>query len=320
MSFRRRMMISAMQGENCLTFNVLAEEGQTLSVQPRLGGTITLDFGDGSKQTIPNNSTVTHTYTAGEWVVKIYGATCINCYIRGTANIKSSNEKWAYLGSQFTNGEYMFRDLSNSELAFTSLPEQLTSIKGMFYNDTNALLPLTKLPANVTDIQNAFYTNKKAILPLSILPDGVKLGNGAFRGCHVANIHLTTLPLGLIDGGNMFAECFAADIRISELPTTLTNVTGTFQRCGGIFSISKLPDGLTSCAYMFNDYDQRGSHPMNLDDFVANAPTGGYPSVASIDYMFNWCTELTGSRSAFLALFPNLTSSVGTFSNTNTTE
>lgn len=319
MSRFRDLMIAAAAAEPCLTFNIIAEEGQTVSVQPRIGGTITVDFGDGI-QTIPNNSTVTHTYSAGNHTLKVYGATCTNCYIRGTANIASSNEKWQYLGSQFTNASYMFRDLANSELMFKTLPPYLTSASGMFFNSTQALLPLTAMPDTVIDIGNFASNCANALLPLVSLPSALQSANLAFSNCRQAQLPLRALPPLLQNGQTMFGACLSAQMQISSLPETLTNATGMFQRCGGVFTISKLPNGIAQCANMFNDYSLVGQHLMDLDAFVANAPAGGYPSVTSINNMFNCCTEVTGSRSAFLALFPNLTSSTGAFNGTSTTE
>jgi hypothetical protein len=59
---------------------------------------------------------------------------------------------------------------------------------------------------------------------------------------------------------------------------------------------------------------------INLDTLVANAPAEGWTALTNIAYMFYGCTKVTGSRSAFLAKCPNVTSTAGAFDGTNTTE
>ena len=318
MSGRRRMMM--VMPEDCLTFDIIAEEGQTLSVTPKFSGTfMSIDLGDGVIQTIPFNGSITHTYPAGDWKVRIYGTDCGGCHFRGTVNIVRSNERWHYLGERFTNGSEMFRGMANSRFDFKTLPPQITNGSIMFYNCANAILPLTKLPGGLTTCNNMFHGCTNALLPLTEIPDGVTSLTAAFVNCSSALLPIKRLPLNVISGHNAFAGCFAAEMEISELPDSLTNCQAMFQRCGGVFSVKKLPSSATDLSYLFNDYDYRGSHPMVLDDFVANAPAGGYPAVTTINYMFYYCRDVVGSRSAFLALFPNATST-NAFNGTNTTE
>lgn len=98
----------------------------------------------------------------------------------------------------------------------------------------------------------------------------------------------------------MFRDCTNATLHLTGLPAGLTNGQAAF-------SNALLAE-------------------INLDDLTANAPEGGWSEVTSIRNMFynagsgNSPGTVTGSRSAFLAKFPNVTNTTNAFYGTNTTE
>ena len=104
----------------------------------------------------------------------------------------------------------------------------------------------------------------------------------------------------ITDGSTMFQNCTNATLPLTSLPAGLTGLVSAF-------SYVLLAE-------------------INLDDLTANAPEGGWTGVTSIENMFynagsgNSPGTVTGSRSAFLAKFPNVTKTTNAFYGTNTTE
>ena len=128
----------------------------------------------------------------------------------------------------------------------------------------------------------------------------------------------------ITNGSYMFSGCRNATLPLTSLPDGLTNAASIFQNCTkATLTLTSLPDGLTRVNYMFN-YCVKAV--INLDDLTANAPKGGWTGVTSIKNMFfdagsdNSPGTVTGSRSAFLAKFPNVTDTDNAFYGTNTTE
>lgn len=175
----------------------------------------------------------------------------------------------------------------------------ITDGSTMFQNCTNATLPLTSLPDGLTNGRTMFYNCTNATLPLTSLPGGLTNGYFMFNGCRNATLPLTSLPAGLTNGESMFYNCRNATLTLTSLPTGLTGLVSAF-------SYVLLAE-------------------INLDDLTANAPEGGWTGVTSIENMFynagsgNSPGTVTGSRSAFLAKFPNVTKTTNAFYGTNTT-
>ena len=202
--------------------------------------------------------------------------------------------------------------------------------KCMFgYNDTYAPLIYDAdgnwdALGNITDGSNMFYNCTNATLPLTSLPSGLTDGSTMFNGCRNATLPLTSLPDGLTNGGNMFNGCRNAMLPLTRLPDGLTNSESMFSNCtNATMHLTSLPAGITSLVSAFLSAMLA---EINLDDLTANAPEGGWTEVTSIENMFynagsgNSPGTVTGSRSAFLAKFPNVTNTTNAFYGTNTTE
>lgn len=88
-------------------------------------------------------------------------------------------------------------------------------------------------------------------------------------------------------------------------------------------TLTRLPDGLAG--NLISMFENALLAVINLDDLTANAPEGGWTEVRNIMSMFynagsgNSPGTVTGSRSAFLAKFPNVTNASKAFYGTNTT-
>ena len=152
----------------------------------------------------------------------------------------------------------------------------------------------------------------------------ITTGDSMFQGCTNATLPLTSLPDGLTSGSNMFNGCTNATLPLTSLPSGLTNGSYMFQGCrNATLQLTSLPAGLTGLASAFR-YVLLAE--INLDDLTANAPEGGWTEVTRIETMFynagsgNSPGTVTGSRSAFLAKFPNVTNTTNAFYGTNTTE
>lgn len=90
-----------------------------------------------------------------------------------------------------------------------------------------------------------------------------------------------------------------------------------------MLTLTRLPAGLDG--NLISMFDNALLAVINLDDLTANAPEGGWLEARNLMYMFrnagsgNSPGTVTGSRSAFLAKFPNVTNAAKAFYGTNTT-
>lgn len=177
---------------------------------------------------------------------------------------------------------------------------------------------------NITIGDNMFADCVNAVFNFSELPKGLTSAPYMFFNCDNATLPLTSLPDGLTRADSMFYNCTNAQLPLTSLPAGLTNAASMFQNCtNATLTLTSLPDGLTRVDYMFNSCKKA---VINLDELAANAPEGGWTNITNISYMLNNAGAdnspgtVTGSRSAFLAKFPNVTNTTNAFTGTNTTE
>ena len=155
------------------------------------------------------------------------------------------------------------------------------------------------------------------------------LGSGLYRlllqsigilvGC---NFNWAALG-NLTNGQQMFNGCPNLAGTLTSLPPDLTNGRQMFCDCNRLVAkINSLPSGLTGhCGSMF---DKCYKAEIDLDTLVANAPAGGWPGVTNMSFFIrqggsgNVPGTVTGSQSAFQAMFPNATWTQA-FNGTNTT-
>lgn len=128
----------------------------------------------------------------------------------------------------------------------------------------------------------------------------------------------------ITNGTNMFEGCTNALFSFSELPKGLIGASYMFKDCTkAALTLTRLPAGLYG--NLISMFDNALLAVINLDDLTANAPEGGWLEARNLMDMFrnagsgNSPGTVTGSRSAFLAKFPNMTSADKTFYGTNTT-
>ena len=261
------------------------------------GGYCSVDWGDGQKKdAVTSGTALNHTYAkAGTYTVKVK-AECyrVNFNTTGNTLIESCSESLDNLGD-LTIGDQMFSVCSNALLKPTRLPDSITNAQLMFHYCSNAELPLTKLPDRLTNGSSMFHTCPMAQLPLTKLPDGLTNGYNMFSGCKNAELPLISLGNKLSEAKWMFAGCSNARLPLTSLPSSLKNAEGMFGGCTNA--------------------------EINLDTLVANAPAEGWTKLTNIANMFNGCSKVIGSRSAFLAKCPaNVTGADTAFTGTNTTE
>ena len=128
---------------------------------------------------------------------------------------------------------------------------------------------------------------------------------------------LKSLPANLENGLRAFYNTPVMESRITYLPETLTSGNQTFYRSNAYISLDRLPPNLANGSRMFSDAPNT---VINLDTLAANAPADGWTALTTISYMFTRCTRVTGSKSAFLAKCPNVTTSDYWATGTSTTE
>ena len=262
-----------------------------------------VDWGDGSNEdAVTSGALITHTYAvAGTYIIRIK-TDCYRVHFGAEPYrtlLYDSNGNWDALGN-------------------------ITTGKSMFSSCINAVFNFSELPKGITNADSMFDSCKKATFTFTSLPDGIINANYMFSGCSNAQLPLTSLPAGLTNGSYMFYNCTNATLPLTSLPDGITNANAMFSGCSNAqLPLTSLPDGITNANAMFSGCKKA---VINLDDLTANAPEGGWTNITSIESMFrnagsgNSPGTVTGSRSAFLAKFPNVTNTTNAFYGTNTTE
>lgn len=192
MSGRRRLMM--VMPEDCLTFDIIAEAGQTFSWTPYSYTGATVDIGYGP-QFISSGSTITRTYdTAGLYKFKIYECDCNYAYWRGDANIVRSNERWEYLGARYAQLYKAFAEMPNSECRFRTLPN-VSRWSGAFFNSPKATVPITQVPDGVTNLDTFCQMVESFAGNITNFPDSVVTLDGTFsEASGTGKVTLTKLP------------------------------------------------------------------------------------------------------------------------------
>ena len=235
---------------------------------------------------------------------------------RGCANARLSLTS---LPAGITTATQMFSGCVASILQLTSLPSGLTKASGMFSGCINATIPITSLPVGLIESSSMFYGCENAQLALTTLPSGLTNCNAMFYKCKKALLALTSLPNGLTDCTNMFSDCVNSTLPLTSLPDSITKARGMFGSCRNAeLNLTALPSSMTTCDMMFK-CTLPAKLKVDLDAVVSNAPVNGWSDITSLKEMFWYCPGVTGSRSAFLAKFPNVTNTSNTFTGTNTT-
>lgn len=124
-----------------------------------------------------------------------------------------------------------------------------------------------------------------------------------------------------------FYRCANLAGTCTTIPDYVTSLQSAFNTCRALrLKIKKLPSALTGARALANAFQACWLAEIDLDLLTANAPSGGWPGLTSLVYAFYNCGASNnpgtciGSRSAFLAKFPDVTSTTYTFEGTNTTE
>ena len=259
------------------------------------GGYCSVDWGDGQKKDATISGTkLNHTYAvAGTYAIRI-DADCYRVQFGDWSNIPivdSCSDNLFELGV-LNNADKMFAGCGNLSSVITKLPDGIVNGYRMFYSCGNIALALSSLPASLTS------------------------GSGMFEDCSKAQFYFTELPTGLTSCNNMFRGT-KSNFYFTELPDSITDGYCMFYATPqSSFTITKLPSGLVDGNSMFYYTGAK----INLDTLVANAPVDGWTALTNISSMFAYSSNVTGSRSAFLAKCPNATANAHTFVGTNTTE
>ena len=128
------------------------------------------------------------------------------------------------------------------------------------------------------------------------------------------------------DFGTAFIRCVNLAGTCTTLPDRVTRLQSAFNNCQKLrLKINRLPSALNVAAALANAFQSCYLAEINLDELAANAPANGWPSLTTLTYAFYRCGvnnspgTCTGSQSAFLAKFPNVTNTTDAFTGTNTT-
>ena len=127
------------------------------------------------------------------------------------------------------------------------------------------------------------------------------------------------LPDGLADTISMFRGCHNLTFVHKDfvIPGSVSQAEYMFFGCDNLTSVPLgiIGANLTSSDFMFKNCTNL---QLSIDDLAAAAPPGGYSLISAREMFYN-CPNVTGSRSAFLSVCPNLQHKDNMFVGTSTT-
>lgn len=224
-------------------------------LEPWLGiavnGTATVEWGDGSTDTITGSSTSTridiqHIYTTpGNYVIsiavsgeaKIVGATDSKLLWKKTTKQDENRYylnaiKKIEIGNNITFGVYAFSNCNG--LASITIPVGVTSIPLMGMEFCNSLASIT-IPSTITKIESYTFANCRSLISISIPNGSTNITGNTFLSCY--NIKNIAIPDGVAKiGSNTFQTCYSLTSIV--LPNSITTIGGSaFCDCAGLAEI-----------------------------------------------------------------------------------
>ncbi|HPK29573.1 MAG TPA: hypothetical protein PK979_00845 [Bacteroidales bacterium] len=268
---------------------------------PNCPATLTIDWGDGSSQSIPQNTPLnqtmaSHSYTnAGDYTIAIFSDQANSSQIQlpqitFNYDITGENLLTAVLTPFPNMGATSFENCFKSCLRLTSIPS------GIFKNNTEA-----------SNFDYCFNKTGLTSIPAEVFRDNTKAES--FRNSFSYCTGLTSIPATLFNSNTLvlsFFSCFEKCTALTSIPAGLfdsNTVATTFRNCfkecsgltgsipAGLFSNNVEADSFNSC--FSNCTNLTGSTPAGL--FVNN------PKANNFGYCFYNCYKLLLTSD----IFPN---------------
>lgn len=277
---------------------MLVRTGYTVTFYPYLeSGTLTIDWGDGTTDTVTGTGkkTISYTYADyGDYTIKMKVSSGGKWYIPDYF-CNGSNSSYYLVRAKIANayklGNYAFQN--NYGLNYCLLSNDVVSIGEYAFNECHALQSMV-LPPSLTSVGRCVFYYCYAMLrivfpdtltaiPESVcrschtldcvtFPDGVaSIGNQAFGECH--SIRSLGFPPSLRSIAN-YAFRYNYALRQVKFPNGLTSIGDeAFYDCGALAGEIRLPDSITSLgSYIF--YQCRGITGINIPPAISRIPNG----------------------------------------------
>lgn len=310
--------------------NILVDDSYFIkfTVTMALGGTYTIDWGDGVIETLRNSGTAyVHTYAFGGGTPCSLGYTTYKIRIYNATNPITQFQFQSPVVGDISPLKTQFNVYGTLWMVFGT--NDLTSLNSMTSNASsnylNEKIQAIYLPPDISKITNwarAFQAcqNLKIVKGLTS-PWSTSCTTTAlmFAGCTSINsISLpATLPNSITTFQNMFASCTALlQIKIPNWPTGLTGANAlqsVFSNCISLRNVdmpSALPNGATNVSSMFSNCQNLRSMTItswpnaltsaagmffnnyNLNELTL--PSGGFPATCTdINNFANGCSTIT---------------------------
>lgn len=310
--------------------NILVDDSYFIkfTITMALGGTYTIDWGDGVIETLRNSGTAyVHTYAYGGGTPCSLGYTTYKIRIYDATNPISQLQFQTPTVGDISPLKTTVNTYGVLWIVFGT--NDLTSLNSMTSNSASSYLcrkvQAVYLPPDISKITNWARTFQECInlqlvrgldSPWSTSATTMAL---MFAGCYSLKTvkFPTTLPNSITTMQNLFASCAGLQkVKIPNWPTSLSGsapLQNMFSNCHGLQTVdipSAFPTGITSLSNMFTGcYNLNEmsvtSWPTNLANTngmffscfnlkKVTLPSGGFPATCtSLDAMFQSCLTLT---------------------------
>ena len=277
---------------------MLVRTGYTVTFYPYLeSGTLTIDWGDGTTDTVTGSGkkTVSYTYADyGDYTIRMKVSSGGKWYIPDYFCNGSNSSYYlvrAKIADAYKLGNYAFN--CNFGLNYCLLSNDVVSIGEYAFQECRALQAIV-LPSSLASVgRYAYYycyamvrivfSDMLAAIPEAVcrychtldgvtFPDGVEsIGNQAFTDCH--SIRSLGFPPSLRSIAR-YAFRYNYALRKVKFPDGLTSIGDeAFYDCGALAGEIHLPDSITSLgSYIF--YQCRGITGINIPPAITRIPSG----------------------------------------------
>lgn len=198
---------------------------RTLTISPSAANAVTIDWGDGTSETLASagQQTVTHTYTVS------------GTHIDAEITIACDTGTYAFPTSMGTG------DPEGFNIAHVYFSNRVTSLSGCFTSAYS--LQSVSIPTSVTDFGNYCFSQCLSLRSAVIPPTVASLGDECFESCSA--MQSVSLPPSVTSFGD-YCFGYCSSLQQMSVPASVTSLGNScFYNCASLLS-SSLPPSVTS--------------------------------------------------------------------------
>lgn len=209
------------------------------------GGYVSVDWGDGNKETLTDATTYTptHTYaTAGEYVVKLTGSkfTAVDGTGGGSAYedfqeaIREILSLKMPTDSTSVSLDQAFFRCTNLTGNIPAWDDCITSAYETYYACTRLTGNIPEWGANITNARNTYYACRGLTGSIPAWGESITSADGTYNGCTGLTGSIPAWGENITNAYNIYRGCSGLTGSIPEWGAKITNAQTTYHGCSGL--------------------------------------------------------------------------------------